>query len=334
MKFLWFAVMCGVAGCAPHPWTGPSSVRALQAVGNKEAWFAGSHGAVGATFDGGRSWRIDSLFAEDGSRPEFRSIAVTTAAVHVLAVGQPARLFRSVDRGASWSVVYREDADGVFYDAMRFVDDRVGIAWGDPVGGCMSVLRTEDGGATWTKVPCTDLPPVVPGEAAFAASNGNIAVRGDSVWCASTARVWISGDRGLSWEVVSTPIAAAAPMQGLFALALFGDGRGLGVGGDWEHPDDASASKVATVDGGRTWSVVTPGAGPGYRDGVRAVPGTREPEVWSVSARAITRSADGGFTWEPVDAAVPGAFTVDFSSDGRRAYLAGKGFVLSMRRPR
>jgi len=274
------------------------------------------------------------LFAEDGSRPEFRAIAVTAGAVHVLAVGQPARLFRSVDRGASWSVVYREDADGVFYDAMRFFDDRVGIAWGDPVGGCMSVVRTEDGGGTWTKVPCSALPPALPGEAAFAASNGNIAVHGDSVWCASSSRVFRSGDRGKTWAVAPTPIAAAAPMQGLFALAFFGDGRGLGVGGDWEHPEDATASKVATADGGTTWTVVTPGAGPGYRDGVRAVPGTPGPEVWSVSATALTRSADGGFTWEAVEAPVPGAYTVDFSANGRRAYLAGTGFVLGMRRPR
>lgn len=334
MKVWMLVAACCVAGCAPRPWTGNASVRALQAVGDREAWFAGSQGVYGWTQDAGRTWHVDSLKAEDGTRPEFRSLAVTAKAVHVLAVGRPARLFRSVDRGANWTVVYREDADGVFYDAMRFLDDRVGLAWGDPVGGCMSVLRTEDGGATWTKVPCTALPPALPGEAAFAASNGNIAVHGDSVWCASTARVWISGDRGRSWEVVPTPIAAAAPMQGLFALEFFGDGRGIGVGGDWEHPDDATASKVVTWDGGRTWAVLTPGEGPGYRDGVRAVPGTTGPEVWSVSARAITRSADAGTTWEPVEAPVPGAFTVDFSTDGRRAYLAGKGFVLSMQRPR
>ena len=334
MKWWVGVALCGCWGCAPQPWTGTASVRAVQAVGTEEAWFAGSHGVFGWSEDGGRSWQVDSVQAEDGSRPEFRSLAVTAEAVHVLAVGRPARLFRSVDRGRTWSVVYREDADGVFYDAMRFLDDRTGLAWGDPVGGCMSVLRSEDGGATWTKLPCADLPPALPGEAAFAASNGNIAVQGDSVWCASTARVWISGDRGQSWEVVPTPIAAAAPMQGLFALEFFGGGRGIGVGGDWEHPDDATASKVGTWDGGRTWIVLTPGEGPGYRDGVRAVPGTTGPEVWSVSARAITRSADGGSTWEQVEAPVPGAFTVDFSSNGRRAYLAGKGFVLSMRRPR
>ena len=333
MNRLGLLLLAALAGCAPKPWTGSTSVRALQAVGTREAWFGGSQGVWGVSRDGGRSWQVDSLRADDGSRPEFRAIAVTDEAVHLLAVGAPARLFRSTDRGETWRVVYYEDAEGVFYDAMRFWDAREGMAWGDPVGGCMSVAITRDGGETWTKVPCDQLPPARPGEAAFAASNGNIVVRGDSAWCASTARVWITGDRGRTWKVVDTPIASAAPMQGLFALAMW-DGGGIGVGGDWEHPEDATASKVGTVDGGHTWYPITPGVGPGYRDGVRAVPGTPGPELWSVSAQGISRSPDGGTTWHAATLPVPGAFTVDFSTDGRRMWLAGKGFVLGLPRPR
>ena len=91
---------------------------------------------------------------------------------------------------------------------------------------------------------------------------------------------------------------------------------------------------MGTVDGGHTWHPITPGVGPGYRDGVRAVPGTSGPELWSVSAREISRSPDGGATWHAATLPVPGAFTVDFSTDGRRMWLAGKGFVVGLRRPR
>ena len=99
MNRLGLLLLAALAGCAPKPWTGSSSVRALQAVSTREAWFGGSQGVWGVSRDGGRSWQVDSLRADDGSRPEFRSIAVTDEAVHLLAVGAPAADRRSlIDR--------------------------------------------------------------------------------------------------------------------------------------------------------------------------------------------------------------------------------------------
>ena len=78
--------------------------------------------------------------------------------------------------------VYTEVNPKVFYDSMKFFDESHGIAMGDPTENCLSIILTNDGGNTWTKVPCEKLPPVVEGEAAFAASNTNIKVLGNTAW--------------------------------------------------------------------------------------------------------------------------------------------------------
>ena len=86
---------------------------------------------------------------------------------------------------------------------------------GDPLGGCLSVIITRDGGATWSAVSCEDLPTAE--EAAFAASNGNIVLLGDEVWIASggvASRIFRSSDRGRTWEVVETPILQGGAMTG------------------------------------------------------------------------------------------------------------------------
>ena len=42
---------------------------------------------------------------------------------------------------------------------------------GDPTADCISIIITRDGGQTWNKIPCSQLPKSKEGEAAFAASN-------------------------------------------------------------------------------------------------------------------------------------------------------------------
>ena len=74
-----------------------------------------------------------------------------------------------------------------------------GVAIGDPVDGCMSVLTTRNGGASWNKVSCDVLPLSIEGEAAFAASDTNIAIVGNQTWVATgglSSRILMSHDKG------------------------------------------------------------------------------------------------------------------------------------------
>jgi photosystem II stability/assembly factor-like uncharacterized protein len=311
-------------------WEVDASIRALDVVDGSEVWYAGSNGRWGRTVDAGKNWQHGVLSHEDVAEGElaFRAVAVTDHAAHVLNVGSPALLYRSTDEGANWDVVYREDHPGAFYDAMAFWDGQEGLAFGDPTDGCMSVLITRDRGENWTKVPCENLPEVADGEAAFAASNSNIAVHGDAAWCATggkVSRVLFTPDRGRTWTVQPTPIVQGGGMTGLFSLAMYDAKRGVGIGGDWEKMDDNSQNKIFTGNGGSSWSLLTPGRGPGYRSSVRFVPGSDGQEIWAVGIPGVARSSNGGRSWTNTpDSAY---YTVRFTPDGRVAWLAGRGKI-------
>lgn len=319
----WLAVGCAPEN-APRQWDFDSSIRALTVAPDGAVWWAGSAGLVGRHENG--AWTVDTLRSPDGGTPAFRSIAVTEDAAFVLSIASPALLYRKPHTDDHWSLVYMNPDSLAFFDSMHFWDNREGIAMGDPLGGCLSVIVTRDGGASWSAVSCADLPPAE--EAAFAASNGNITLLGDEVWIASggvASRIFRSSDRGRTWDVVETPIVQGGAMTGLFSVARCDEATGMGWGGNWEAMDDNAANKIATTDGGETWELLTPGAGPGYRSCVQYVPHSNCQSIWAVGIPGISRSIDGGATW--TTEADSTFYTVRFTPDGQTAWLAGRGKV-------
>lgn len=308
-----------------------SSIRALEVVNDSTVWFAGSGGIYGYTLDGGQSWHTDSL-RWDTLQPHFRSIAVTEEAVYLLSIASPALLFRSTDQGQSWRIVYREDDPKAFYDAMTFWDQQNGIAMGDPTNGCLSVIRTRDGGRTWHKIDCSQLPASVEGEAAFAASNSNISTYGDHVWLVSggaKARVWHSPDRGESWEVFQSPIKEGGQMTGIYTVAFRDAQNGIIFGGDWNDKANNFSNKAMSSDGGRTWQLLADGSGPGYRSCVRYAPGTDGNLILAAGIPGISASTDGGQSWTDLSAA--SFYTLRFGSDWQQVWLAGNRKIGRMR---
>ncbi len=327
--------LLALVACAPRP-AGLElpgvSVRALEVAGRDTVLFAGSGGVWGCTFDAGATWFVDTLEFE-GVRPEVRAVAVAGGAAVAIGVGSPGLFMRS-ENWKDWEVVYREDGEGVFWDSVDFWDEREGVAFGDPSApdaGCAAVALTRDGGRSWRRVGCEALPAVVPGEAAFAASNTNVVARGDRAWCitgGAASRVLMTEDRGRSWTVVETPVVQGGAMTGMFSLAMWSEEAGMAIGGDWEAMGDCRANKVRTVDGGKTWALHQPGEGPGYRSCVQAVPGTDGQELWAVGILGIDRSDDAGQTWtHRPDSSF---LTLRFTPDGTTAWLAGRGRIASL----
>lgn len=300
-----------------------SSIRALTALDDQTVWFAGSGGIFGYTENGGRTWTIDSI-RTDTIVPHFRAIAVTDSAVHLLCVASPALLYRSTDKGKNWEIVYREEHPAAFYDAMKFWDDQYGVAMGDPTDGCLSIIRTTDGGRNWTKVSCDNIPPVAEGEAAFAASNSNIALAGDQAWIVSggaRARVYHSSDKGKSWSVFDTPIVQGGQMTGIYSVDFYSEKQGIIFGGDWNNKALNSKNKAVTTDGGKNWELIADGKAPGYRSQVRYIPGTEGRGLLACGIPGISYSSDGGENWE--DISNEAFYTFDFGSNPSVIWLAG-----------
>ena len=193
------------------------SIRAVEVVSKNEVWFAANKGGIGV-YNGEEIAQI--VLRHQDSLLHFRSIAHNGTQAFALTIDRPALLYRLTFDGqqiTAADLVYTEDTPGVFYDAIGFWNANEGIAVGDPVAGCLSMLITRDAGASWQKLSCDELPPVVKGEALFAASNGSMALFGDQALIGTggaAARVFKTSDKGKTWSVAQTPIMQGSSMAG------------------------------------------------------------------------------------------------------------------------
>ncbi len=298
-----------------------TSIRAIYAENKDELIFAGSRGDIGLTQDGGKTWQTQVIKYQDSIRPHFRSIAKTSKSVFALSIANPALLYK-ISNG-NYELVYKEEHEKVFYDAMTFLNDKVGIAIGDPIGGCTSIIMTHDGGNTWKKIDCSNLPEVNDGEASFAASNTNIATYKNNIWVVTggtKARVLKSSDKGKTWKIIDTPIIQGNGPQGIYSVDFYNDKIGIVIGGSFSEPDGNIANKAITTDGGETWTLVADGKSPNYKSCVQYVPGTKGKEVIAVGKTGVSFSNDGGRTWKDISS--DGYYAIQFV-DNNTAWLSG-----------
>jgi photosystem II stability/assembly factor-like uncharacterized protein len=306
------------------------SIRALLTDGDK-VWYAGNGGKYGyVSLSGGKS--LNGVVAKDSALPEFRSIAKNKSDIFILNAGTPAMLYKISKDGMAVRKVYTETGEKVFYDSMQFYNDTDGIAMGDPTDGCLSVIITEDGGGNWRKVSCEVLPETANGEAAFAASNSNLIIKGDNTWMVSggkKSRVFYSADRGKSWKVYDTPMAQGSEMTGIFSADFYDDKIGFAVGGDYEKPDKNSGNKILTINGGKDWQLVGEGAGFGYASCVQFVPDGNGNELVTCGPSGIFYSFDRGATWKKIldDKTL---HTLRFA-DNKTIIAAGQGKIIRIK---
>ncbi len=302
-----------------------SSIRAIHTLKDSTLFYATSNGGIGMTTGFGEN-RIENKIIYDTIIPHFRAISSNGNAIFALSIGNPALLYKYKDGLAE--LVYTETHEKVFYDSMTFFDEQYGIAMGDPTGDCLSIILTEDEGNTWNKIPCSELPKVDDGEAAFAASNTNISIIGDNAWIVTggeKARVFHSPDKGNTWEVYNTPITQGAKMTGIYSVDFFDSNNGIIFGGNWEEKENNTSNKAITKDGGKTWQLVANGQEPGYKSCVQYVPDTNGKELFAVGSTGISFSNDGGNSWKEVSPEKD-YYTITFVNKNV-AWLAGKNKI-------
>ena len=292
------------------------SIRAIDPIDENRVWFAADKGKVGL-IDGDVP-KLASITYED-SLLHFRAIAANNEAIFVLSIASPAVLYKIGFNGkeaTNIEEVYSEKGERVFYDSMKFWNEDEGIAIGDPIEDCFSVIITRDGGNTWKKLPCDMLPKVEKGEAAFAASNSNIAVIGNNAWVATggkKSRVMHTADKGDTWQIYDTPIVQGKAMTGIFSIDFYDEKNGIVFGGDWENKASNTDNKAITKNGGKTWQLVSNGQDPGYRSSVKYIPGSKGKGIVAVGSLGISYSSDGGSTWKELSKT--GFFAIEFVND-------------------
>ena len=295
------------------------SIRAIEIMDGRSLAFAADKGTFGLMDLSTNKVRLN-IQKYDSLMPEFRAVAHTATDFFMLSAGNPALLYKTGETG-SMQLVYKEEDEKVFYDAMTFWNNMEGIAIGDSMDGCLSIIITRDGGNTWKKIPCASLPPTAKGEGAFAASNTNVKVIGDRTWIATTnGNIHYSGDKGARWEVWTTPIANTKPTQGIYSLDFYDENIGFAMGGDYTDPDNDQKNKALTTDGGKTWKVVADGHLPDYRSCVQYVPDSDGKSLVALGFNGIAYSSDYGENWKQLSD--ESFYTLRFLNDSV-AYAAG-----------
>ena len=282
-----------------------TSIRGLDAVDSKTCWL-GTKGGVARTTDAGKSWQFFKIGA-DADELDFRDIEAFDA-LSCIAMsagsGEASRIYRTENGGETWKLAHQNKDAAGFFNGIAFRDAKHGILAGDPIGGRLFLLATDDAGASWHRVAKDSSPEMGKGEHAFAASGTHLTVnKSGHVWVTSggkVARVFRSEDWGEKWDEIATPMIAGLPSTGTFSIAFSPAGArtGIAVGGDYEKESEGKDNAMRTADGGKTWRLVRTedGAAPfhfrsciGYVDGKTLV-------AVGPSGSDITR--DGGATWQ------------------------------------
>ncbi len=309
-----------------------TSVRAIEIVNDSILWFAGSNGNFG---------RIKNNHIEFGPSQEinskklnFRSIAFNGENIFLLSIENPAILLKLNPFGEKISqpkIVYEEHHEKVFYDSMKFFDKKNGIAIGDSTDGCLSIILTKDGGNSWHKIPCQSLPEIFEGEAAFAASNTNIAIIKSTVWIATggiRSRIFKSTNKGKIWKAYTTPIIQGKTMTGAFTVDFYDKNNGIIMGGNWEEKNSFKDTKATTLDGGKTWNLIANGQTPGYISCVQYIPNTKGKEIMAVSTEGIYYSNNEGDSWSKLSD--KSFYTIKFANKNT-AWLAGNNKIAKIK---
>jgi photosystem II stability/assembly factor-like uncharacterized protein len=299
------------------------------------AWISGTGGTFAWTLNGGGEWHQGRVAGAESF--DFRAVHAVSSDTALLMVSaqDTALLYRTVDRGRSWEVVYRDLSKGAFLDGMAFFDSRHGLTMGDQMNGRLLVLSTSDGGQHWSRIPDAGLPPALKGEGGFAASGTSLITCGPKdAWIgtggAVESRVYHSSDSGLNWSVVNTPIKAGVASAGIFSLACRDTKHLIAVGGNYSAPDATTTTVARSEDGGATWIASAPAASTGFLSGVAYLDPTGSRLV-AVGTEGTAFSLDSGRTWAQLDAlslnvvlALPGSENaLAAGAQGRVAALSG-----------
>ncbi len=284
---------------------------------NSEAWAVGDLGRIFHTTDAGRSWEVQSA----GTKRPF--VAISCVGEKLWIAGQAGQIAHSPDAGRTWT----KQESGTTRNLLdiQFVDAQRGIAIGD----FGTLLRTEDGGRTWEKIPLPEnieLPPdiaevVQPGDVIL--YGATFATR-DQVWIAGEFGVILhSTDGGLTWQQQRSGVETT-----LFGIHALDGERAWAVG--------LEAVLLSTTDGGATWNkenVERPKGFvlPLYDIAVNGLFG------WAVgNSGFILHSKDAGKTWQLAEVPVRMAGSwfrgITFLPDGRGFIAGARGLVLSVDR--
>ena len=193
--------------------------------------------------DGGATWTEVCHEAPWDARARHASVVLADGKVVVMGgtddhYDKRNDVWSSTDCGATWTRV-REHAGWSMRTAFAAVslpngDIVVMGGWDDRSMRCSDVVKSSDGGATWTNV-CSAAPWGTRSSHSAIVANGTIVLLGGDGESSRLNDVWWSEDGGVTWTEAATP--APWPARSRFAATTTPTGDVIILGGCVKHSD-------------------------------------------------------------------------------------------------
>ncbi|MEJ5305262.1 MAG: YCF48-related protein [Ignavibacteria bacterium] len=286
---------------------------------NSQVGFASdSKGYIFITVDGGLNW-IPYLTP---SKRALRAIAVDGDNVYV--VGDAGSIYRSTNNGNTWEEKFSYIGQALeFQRRVIFLNENIGFICGGSSSSADSlgyVLKTTDGGETWTQLPYnfkTQLYAIsAPSENVIYASAGSslvfkstdggltwtkstIYTTSTTLWdiqfydenlgyaCGASGRIFKTTNGGANWTLLTSPFGTST----VYTMSILDASTVVAVG--------VSAKAYKTTDGGSTWTALSVGI-PGSYFIVRFYQNVGYIGSYLSPAGYVSKSTDGGNTWTPL----------------------------------
>lgn len=276
------------------------SIRALETDGQK-VWYAGTDSKFGYVnlmdFSDQKQIRLSDR------NLQFRTLAQDKDYFYTINIESPAIFFRIDKKNLNSETIFTDTLSTAFYDAFTFVGKDRAYAFSDPDKNQnlrLAILSTK---GKSVKVSFAESFRMNDGEAAFAASNSNIAAHGKYIWIATggkSSRIIRINIRNNKTEIFTTPFIQGTSSRGMYTVDFADENFGIAAGGDYTDQEANTDNIATTDDGGHNWQIQASGSNAGYITCVKIRPGSAGKEIIAVGDQHISFSSDFGKTWKKI----------------------------------
>ncbi|MGC5698806.1 hypothetical protein J4P02_01225 [Pseudomonas sp. NFXW11] len=254
----------------------PSSLNAVNTLGNQRAWAVGLGGGIFTSTDAGNSWASQP----SPVKANLRGLHFQADGRQAWIVGDGGTLLSSDDAGASWRDRSLQPARDGLIDLLAIeVNERTRQIW--VVGALGVLLSSNNDGSTWRRE--------LIGQAD--ASSIRFSADGARGWITARGTVLFSTNQGATWTAAAMagPSAKTGGPAPQFKAVWFTGQYGWAVG--------ENGVIVSSSNYGRNWSA--PQATP-TRVTLNSIVGSNEG-LWAVGDKGTLLFSDDGVSWQLLD---------------------------------
>lgn len=280
------------------------SIRALQIYDGK-VWYSGTDSKFG--YVNLKDTLDKKQIKLSDKNLQFRTLAQDETDFYAVNIESPAYFFKIDKKTLKSKIVHTDTLKTAFYDALHFVNKNLAFAFSDPTKDLnlklLEILPKVNKYLFYNLISDNKILKMNEGEAAFAASNTNIASSKKYLWIATggmSSRIFRLDFKNSNWQVFETPFIQGTSSTGIYSIDFLNNKFGISVGGDYTKQAENINNIATTNDGGETWQIQASGKNAGYMTCVKIRPGSNGKEIIAVGDQNISYSNDFGQTWTKI----------------------------------